>query len=343
MNNNNIVNIKEQFSSVVGTGGIGTGQIYRLEGNHDLGRNESRIGHLLSVEDFCKLHIILHYVSVLIKDLKINTMVYPIGAVGDDPAAEKLFNIMKQSGMNMEYVSIMENTPTLHSICIQYPDDSGGNITESNSASSKVSSNMISDAEIILNQNRSIVLSVPEVPLSSRTEIINLGFRNHAFVLASFVSDEIEPVLKTSLLKKIDLLSVNLDEAAALGNVSVKGSTENIVHSCIKSAVRINPQIKLCITCGSKGIYGYDKGKVAYLPVLNVPVKNTAGAGDAVISGIITGLILGYPFISDNGRSCIKLGRLIGAMSVTSPDTINFNINLLSLKQFQRIHNENII
>ncbi len=337
------MNIKEQFSSVVGTGGIGTGQIYRLEGNHDLGRNESRMGHLLSVEDFCKLHIILHYAAVLIKDLKINTTVYPIGAVGDDDAGSALLNIMEQSGMSLEYVTIMENTPTLNSICFQYPDDSGGNITESQSASSKVSSRMISDAKKILTQNRSIVLSVPEVPLSSRREIINHGFRNQAFVLASFVSDEIESVLKSGLLKKIDLLSVNLDEAAALGNVSGRESSERIVHSCIKSAVQINPQIKLSITCGSGGIYGYDKGKTAYLPVLNVPVKNTAGAGDAVISGIITGMILGYPFISDNGRSCIKLGRLMGAMSVTSPDTINFKINLLSLKQFQKIHNENII
>lgn len=337
------MNIKEQFSSVVGTGGIGTGQIYLLEGNHDLGRNESRMGQLLPVEDFCKLHIILHYIAVLLKDLQINTTVYPIGAVGDDPAASSLLNSMEMSGMNMEYVTIMENTPTLHSICFQYPDDSGGNITESKSASSKVSSSMISAAEKILNQNQSIVVSVPEVPLSSRREIINLGFKNQAFVVASFVSDEIESVLKTGLLKKIDLLSVNLDEAAALANVSGKESTEHIVQSCIKSAVKINPQIKLCITCGSKGIYGYDKGKIAYLPVLNVPVKNTAGAGDAVISGIVTGLILGYPFIADEGHSCIKLGSIMGAMSVTSPHTINFNINLLSLKQFQKIHNENII
>ena len=148
--------------------------------------------------------------------------------------------------------------------------------------------------------------------------------------------------LKSGLLKKIDLLSVNLDEAAALGNVSVDASIEDIVNNCIKTAVQINPQIRLCITCGEMGIYGYHKEKVVSLPVLEVPVENTAGAGDAVIAGMITGLILGYPFISDHGRSCLKLGRLIGAMSVTSPDTINFNINLLNLKQFQKLHNENL-
>jgi len=251
--------------------------------------------------------------------------------------------MMKQTGMNMEHVTIMENTPTLHSICFQFPDDTGGNITENRSASSKVSPGMISSAESVLSQNRSIVLSAPEVPLSSRNEIINLGYKNEAFVVASFVSEEIETVLESGLLKKIDLLSVNMDEAAALGNVSAESSIEDIVQSCIKKAVQINPQIRLCITCGKKGIYGYHKEKVVYLPVLKVPAKNTAGAGDAVIAGMITGLLLGYPFISDNGHSCLKLGRLIGAMSVTSPDTINFDINLLNLKQFQRLHNENLL
>jgi sugar/nucleoside kinase (ribokinase family) len=202
---------------------------------------------------------------------------------------------------------------------------------------------MIYDAGSLFNKNRSIVLSAPEVPLSSRREIINLGYKNQAFVVASFVSDEIETVLKSGLLKKIDLLSVNLDEAAALGSVSVDASIEDIAQSCIKKAVQINPQIRLCITCGEKGIYGYYKEKVVSLPVLNVPVENTAGAGDAVIAGLITGLILGYPFISDNEHSCLRLGRLMGAMSVTSPDTINFDITLLNLKNFQKIHNEYIL
>jgi len=301
------------------------------------------MGHLLAVKDFCKLHIIFHYISVLIKDLKLDTAVYPIGAVGDDPAGKELFSMMKQTGMNMEYVNIMENTPTLHSICFQFPDASGGNITENRSASSKVTSGMISDADSLLKQKRAIVLSAPEVPLSGRREIINLGFNNQAFVVASFVSDEIESVLESGLLKKIDLLSVNLDEAAALGGVSGDSSIEDIVQSCIKKAVQINPQIRLCITCGEMGIYGYHREKVVSLPVLNVTVENTAGAGDAVIAGMITGLMLGYPFMSDIGRSCLKLGRLIGAMSVTSPDTINFDINLLNLKQFQRLHNENLL
>ena len=53
------------FSKIFGTGGIGSGVIYHLESDRPLGRNESRMAHKLEQEDFCKLHIILHYVSAL--------------------------------------------------------------------------------------------------------------------------------------------------------------------------------------------------------------------------------------------------------------------------------------
>jgi hypothetical protein len=141
----------------VGTGGIGTGRVYMIEGNQELGRNESRSGHLLPSKDFCKLHIVLHYVSVLLRELGLNTGIYPIGAVGDDLDGKELIKLMKNTGMNTKYVSIINNTPTLHSVCFLYPDHSGGNITENHSASSKVVSRHVSKVESILKKNRTIV------------------------------------------------------------------------------------------------------------------------------------------------------------------------------------------
>ncbi len=301
------------------------------------------MGHLLAVKDFCKLHIIFHYIAVLLRDLKVQIRIYPIGAVGDDQPANELIEMMKNAGMNLKFVRTMLDTPTLHSICFQFPDHSGGNITESKSASSLVSKDLIQEADTILGNMNSIVLSLPEVPLSSRIEMIDLGHKNQAFVAASFVNEEFDEVRKQGILKKINLLSVNLEEAAALGNVSLKKPVNEIVHGCIKMAKQFNPDIKLCITCGDQGIYGYEQGKLELIPVINVQVKNTAGAGDAVLSGIIVGLVLGFPFIGNEVRTCLRLGRLMGAMSVTSEDTINFNMDLIGLKRFQKIYGEEIV
>jgi len=59
-------NANSPFRQLVGVGGIGTGLFFELEGNHTLGRNESRPARFLSIRDYCKLHIISHYVAVLL-------------------------------------------------------------------------------------------------------------------------------------------------------------------------------------------------------------------------------------------------------------------------------------
>ena len=39
---------------------------FALDGNHTLGREESRSGHFLDRRDYCKLHIVSHYVCRLL-------------------------------------------------------------------------------------------------------------------------------------------------------------------------------------------------------------------------------------------------------------------------------------
>ena len=47
-------------------GGIGSGMFFRLNGDATLGREESRSGYFLDRNDYCKLHIITHYVKALL-------------------------------------------------------------------------------------------------------------------------------------------------------------------------------------------------------------------------------------------------------------------------------------
>ena len=60
------INENSPYHKIVGVGGIGSGIFFALEGNHTLGRNESRTATLLPVRDYCKLHIVLHYVAKLL-------------------------------------------------------------------------------------------------------------------------------------------------------------------------------------------------------------------------------------------------------------------------------------
>jgi len=307
------------MNTVIGTGGIGSGVIYRLEGNHDLGRNESRLARRVEQRDFCKLHIILHYVAVLCRDLGLKTQVFPVGAVGNDEEGKTLRAEMKRAGMNLQYVRVVANARTMFSVCYQFPDGAGGNLTESNSASGKVSPAMIRSAQGKIGK-RSVVLAAPEVPLAGRIALLRLAKRKGAYAVASFVTHEMSVVRKQKLLELVDLLSINRDEAAALAGISPRQPIRQIVAAAAKHVCG-----RLCVTDGANGMFSVTE----HLSALKVKVVNTAGAGDAALAGLIVGVLAGRSW-----SDCLRVGRLLSALSVTSPDTIHFGINLKTLRAF---------
>jgi sugar/nucleoside kinase (ribokinase family) len=321
------------FNKVVGTGGVGTGEIYRLEGSHTLGREESRAGHLLPYRDYCKLHIILHYIAILTNKMKPEVQVIPVSAVGDDVRGDSIKEELLNVGMNIEYLKTVEDAPTLHSICIQYPDGSGGNITESRSACSKVDSDMLKDAIEVVDE-KTIVLAVPEVPLKSRFDFIGMGAKKEAFIAASFTSHEMKELEQSSVLKYIDLLSVNMDEARMLSGIEKDMKPADVVSACIDKLVKLNPQIKFTVTDGAKGVYACENGKLEYHPVFQANAVNTAGAGDAFLAGLIIGTLKGQPIVGDQKHSCLRYAIALAGMSVTSKNTIHFGITSEALEEF---------
>ena len=112
---------------MIGVGGIGSGRIFAVKGDSTLGREESRSGSFLDAQDYCKLHIIAHYIQVLLGP---GFLSLPIGFVGNDEPGRRLLEEMAQAGMDLRYVKIDAQAPTMYSICIMYPDGSGGNLTE---------------------------------------------------------------------------------------------------------------------------------------------------------------------------------------------------------------------
>jgi ribokinase len=109
-----------RYTGIIGTGGIGSGKFFRLNGNHSLGREESRSGQFLDIHDYCKQHIILHYVRVLLGP---RFPVIPIGRVGDDDIGNDLVREMKAAGLKMDFVERVPGLST-YLFCFSYPDNS---------------------------------------------------------------------------------------------------------------------------------------------------------------------------------------------------------------------------
>lgn len=332
--------MKSPAFTILGTGGIGTGVVYMLEGGHTLGREESRAGHLLPIRDFCKLHIILHYVTVLMKDAGISAHVVPVSCVGADAEGKMLISLMAEAGMDTACIQQLKGVPTMRSVCFQYPDKSGGNITESRSACSKVGQRQMSPLTKLMSSTggKLIAIAAPEVPMPARESLLRIGRRHGAFNVASFSSLEMS-YAKRKLLGLVDLLAVNMDEAAVLGDSTSAKDHRKTVSAATDFIRKSFPGMRLSVTAGKNGSYSFHDGVLEHLPCVKVNAVSTAGAGDAFLSGILFGMSKGLPFHGEPA-SAVRMGRLVAGMSVMSPDSINFSVNQRTLRSFAKKHGE---
>jgi sugar/nucleoside kinase (ribokinase family) len=324
------------YNHIVGTGGIGAGIVFSLDGNHTLGRNESRLGELEPFRDYCKQHIIMHYIAILLNAGNNNIFQsFPIGKVGNDNEGKRLKEMMNEAGMNTKFVSVSSESPTLFSVCFQYSDRSGGNITSSNSASNLVNSDDINlfFEDYSLDGKMGIVLAVPEVPVETRIKLLQKGKEFGMFNVGSVLSSEIASFEKQNGFKMTDLLAINIDEAQRIAGIEDKNSeSADIVEKCISNLKKMNPQMIVLITDGANGCYCSKENQLEFTPALKTGVVSTAGAGDAFLAGTIAGICCGLPLfkgysnaesIQSPLQTAVELGTALASLSVTSADTIH--------------------
>lgn len=316
------------FHTLIGTGGIGTGSVFLLRGSHTLGREESRGGRFLDRRDYCKLHILCHYVKAL---LGRRMRVVPIGRIGDDEAGERLLAEMGEMELELRFVDRLPGASTLFSFCFLYPDGSGGNMTTESSASGKVSARVVAEAEEQLAEagGRGIALAVPEVPLEARGKLLELATRHGLFRVAAFSSGEMEQVRRGGLLERVDLLALNRDEARMLAGAGDEAIEPGAVAKrTVDRLSGSHTQLMLSVTAGAAGSWSWDGREMLHLPALEVPVVSTGGAGDAHLAGIVAAVALGLPLPTAH-----RLGVLMAAASVGSPHTIRRDITRRSLAE----------
>lgn len=334
------------YRQLLGVGGIGAGIFLRLVGDHPLGRNESRPASLLDARDYCKLHIISHYVARLMGSGARGSgfRVFPIARVGADEPGLRLIEELRRSGVDVAHVKTVEGRSTLFSVCFLYPDGAGGNITTSGSAAIALQPGELDECEPLLAAAgpASIVLAVPEAPLETRARLLDLATVHGALRIASFVSCELQPALDQGCLSRIDLLALNEDEAAVLAGASFDPrDPAAFLAECARKLCSVQPGIRMVISAARHGAYGFDGGRWDWRPAPKVCDANTAGAGDALLAGVVCGLAAGMPFINPGGpdaarplASALDLGVMLAALSVTSPHTIHPDANLETLIAF---------
>ncbi len=324
---------------------------FALEGEHTLGRNESRPARLLDVHDYCKLHIVIHYVATLL-GAHMSGMpfhVVPVGKVGADQAGSHVSERMQQAGMDTALVQVDKEQPTLFSVCFQYPDGSGGNITTNNSAAGELSARDLVEAAKFLKTAgpKTIALAVPEVPLEVRHEFLKAARDAKSFRAASFVDAEISSAKELGMFEMLDLVAFNESEAEAFTGCAFSDApSSEFVKTCCE-VTESHPSLKMLVTAGKRGAFAFSGGSWDFCPAPSVQVASSAGAGDALLGGVLAAFAAGLPFLRSDQKpghhtgsvtTALELGVLLGSYKVTSPHTIHPVANLDRLQEFGLTH-----
>lgn len=334
---------------LIGVGGIGTGIFFELEGNATLGRNESRPGRLLDVRDYCKLHIVIHYVAKLLGARVSGSPfhVLPLGKVGEDAPGRQVVREMTEAGIDTRLIRVTPERPTLFSVCFQYPDGAGGNITTNNSAASALTeSDAHGMADLLKSGGRQVIaLAVPEIPFEVRRHFLQLATWTGALRVASFVSAEIGPAREAGVFEILDVVALNEAEAGELiGSSFSFAARDAFIVKCQDFLRRSCPNLRMVVSLGKSGAYGVNRDLWNYCPAPEVEVASTAGAGDALLGGVIAALAAGIPFLRAESskewmsprpiETALELGVLLASYKCRSRHTIHPSACIATLMSF---------
>jgi sugar/nucleoside kinase (ribokinase family) len=327
---------------LVGVGGIGTGISFAVEGERTIGRNESRAGRLLDARDYCKLHTVAHHVATLLGAHPSGEPfhVVPVGVVGVDDAGGRLLGEMAAAGMDVRHVRTVADRPTLFSVCFQYPDGDGGNITTADSAAAALSDTDVEGVGDLLGGD-AIALAQPEVPLDVRHRFLKLAGEHGALRAGSFTSLELEDARSSGVFELLDVVSINEHEAATIAGTEPDGSDPGPFLRRVASAFGAPERpVRVVVTAGGRGAYAVERDRWLHRPAPRVDVVSTAGCGDALLAGVLVALVAGIPFLGEARPPAVDdalaLGVLLAGLNATSPHTIHPAADAAALTELAR-------
>ncbi|MEA3206367.1 MAG: fructokinase [Verrucomicrobiota bacterium] len=152
-----------------------------------------------------------------------------------------------------------------------------------------------------------------------------------------------DPKRIVELAARADVLKLNHDEVGQMASwirtgeatPNPPGNPEAVAAACAILSEATNTA-RICVTMGAEGAALWDRGNLVTAVAPQVIVKDTVGAGDAFMAGLIVGLTRGADKQTVLTTAC-RLGAIVashdGAIPVLPPELIQeFRVNLKATK-----------
>ena len=234
---------------------------------------------------------------------KLGVKTYLISRVGNDIFGNEIIKILKDEGVNVDYVF---RDPKRHTgIAFILVDKNGRNIIAV--ASGADESLSPTDVAKALNSLKpKVLLAQLEVPIGSVYEGLRRAKELGATTILNPAPYRDFPI---GMLKYVDILTPNEVELSML----VHGELNSIDDYIVASRKLLSLGVKVIITTlGSKGALLVTKGKSVRIPAFSVKVVDTVGAGDAFNGALASALIEGLSL-----EEAVKFANAAAALSVS--------------------------
>jgi len=206
------------------------------------------------------------------------------GLVGKDEAGEKIIKELKERGINSGFVSMTGKKPTNHSIILSL-NGRERTILAYRGASGELSKKDIPWQKLKAKWLYLAPLSGRAVPLFE--DLVDFAKKKKMKIAANPGNSQLSlPEKKlTGILKKIDVLILNQEEASLLA-----GLPANKEKEIFRKIDELCPGIAI-MTKGSAGAVVSDGQYLYRAPALKTKEIEVTGAGDSFASGFVSGLI----------------------------------------------------
>jgi ribokinase len=239
-----------------------------------------------------------------------------VGAVGEDPNAETALAGLRDAGVDLEHVTVVDAPTGLAVVTLS--DDAENTIVVVPGANASVSPRLVDAAADLIAEARVCVVQA-EIPPATVAHVARVAAAGGTRLLLNVApAAELPP----ETVRAADPLVVNEHEAAIL--LGHRGrEPEDAVRELAALGVR-----SVVVTLGAGGVVGVGgaggdgpeggerdgggDGEVWSLPAPQVDALDTTGAGDAFVGALAAGIADGLPV-----RQAAALATRVAAASVT--------------------------
>ena len=231
--------------------------------------------------------------------------VYMVGCVGDDAHGEMYLNVLKNEGINTEFVEKTDEVST--GVALIEVDKNGENrIAVVPGANHAVTTDMVSRSIKAITDSGVMLLQL-ETPIESVTHAAAIGKRNKLKVI-------LDPAparpLSDALLFLCDYITPNETELATLTGMKTD-TDEEAIAACAQLIARGAGAV--LHKRGARGCILVTKNGARKFTGYKVDAVDTTAAGDTFNAGFAAGLAMDLP-VDD----AIRLANAAGALSTTA-------------------------